>query len=58
MTKNMGVADRALRILLGLVMLSLVFVGPHTPWGWLGVVLVGTATVGWCPLYSLVGLKT
>lgn len=56
--KNEGTADRAMRVLVGLVVLSLVFVGPKTPWAWLGIVPVLTGLVGWCPLYSLLGINT
>jgi hypothetical protein len=58
MIKNMGSVDRVIRIVLGIVLLSLVFVGPQTPWGWIGVVPLLTALVGWCPAYTLFGIKT
>jgi Protein of unknown function (DUF2892) len=38
--------------------LSLVFVGPHTPWGLLGLVPLITAIVGWCPPYAVFGIST
>ena len=50
--------DRFLRVGLGVVLLALVFVGPHTPWGWLGLVPLATGLAGFCPLYRLVGLDT
>ena len=56
--KNVGSVDRVLRVIVGLVLLSLVFVGPRTAWGWIGVVPLLTALVSYCPLYSLIGLKT
>lgn len=55
---NEGGIDRALRVVLGLALLALVFVGPHTPWGWLGLVPLATGLVGFCPLYRLVGIDT
>lgn len=58
MTQNIGGIDRVLRIIVGLVLLSLVFVGPQTPWGWLGLILIGTALLGWCPPYALLGIST
>ena len=58
MTANVGGIDRVLRIVVGLVLLSLVFVGPQTPWGWLGLIPLATAIVGWCPPYALFGLST
>ncbi len=58
MEKNVGTIDKSLRIIAGIVMLSLVFVGPQSPWGWIGVVPLLTALIGWCPAYKLVGLST
>ena len=58
MTKNMGSADRVIRVVIGLALLSLVFVGPQTPWGWIGVIPLVTAAIGVCPLYSIIGIKT
>ncbi len=58
MVKNMGSVDRAIRLVLGLALISLVFAGPKTVWGWIGVIPLATALVGWCPLYSLIGVKT
>ncbi len=58
MTKNIGTVDRTVRIVVGLVLLSLVFVGPQTPWGWIGLVLIATAAVGYCPPYALLGIST
>jgi hypothetical protein len=56
--QNVGPVDRVLRVIVGLALLSLVFVGPRTAWGWIGVVPLFTALVSYCPLYSLIGLKT
>lgn len=58
MPQNEGGLDRALRIILGLVLLSLVFVGPKTMWGLIGIVPLATGLIGWCPLYSIVGIRT
>ena len=57
-TANEGLLDRLIRISVGLFVLSLAFVGPQTPWGWLGVVPLLTGLVGFCPLYRLVGIDT
>ena len=56
--KNVGKIDRVLRIVVGLALISIVFIGPQTPWGWIGVVPLATALIGFCPLYSLLGIKT
>ncbi len=58
MTRNEGTIDRALRIILGLILLSLVFIGPQTAWGWIGVVPLATGLIGFCPLYKIIGLNT
>lgn len=58
MTTNMGMIDRALRVIVGLILISLVFVGPQTPFGWIGVVPLLTAFIGWCPAYTLLGIRT
>ena len=55
---NVGTIDRFVRVLFGLVLLSLVFVGPQTPWGWIGVVPLLTGLFSSCPLYTLLGLST
>lgn len=55
---NEGFADRLIRVVVGLVLISLVFIGPQTPWGWLGLVPLVTGLVGFCPLYRLVGVNT
>jgi hypothetical protein len=56
--KNVGSIDRILRIVVGLGLISLVFVGPQTPWGWIGVVPLLTAAISFCPLYTLIGIRT
>jgi hypothetical protein len=58
MKKNMGKIDKTLRFILGLVLISLVFIGPQTPWGWLGLIPLVTSLVGWCPAYVPFKLST
>lgn len=58
MTKNMGTADRTVRAIVGIVLLALVFTGPQTAWGWIGIIPLATALMGNCPAYSLLGIKT
>lgn len=55
---NVGTADRIIRIIVGLGVVALVFVGPKTPWGWLGLVPLVTAVMGRYPLYSVLKLRT
>jgi hypothetical protein len=58
MLPNESSFDRALRIVIGTVLLALVFAGPHTAWGWIGVVPLATGILGYCPLYRALGVKT
>lgn len=55
---NEGTIDRLLRVAVGLALIALVFVGPQTPWGWIGVVPLLTGLVGYCPAYRLLGVNT
>lgn len=55
---NESPADRIVRAIVGAALLSLVFVGPRTAWGWLGLVPLLTALVGSCPLYAILGIST
>jgi len=58
MPKNEGTIDRVLRVIVGAILIALVFVGPQTPWGWIGLIPLITGFVGWCPAYRLLGLRT
>ena len=58
LTRNMGSIDRGLRVLVGLTILSLVFVGPQTLWGLLGLIPIATGLLGSCPAYLPFGIKT
>ncbi|PHR56316.1 MAG: hypothetical protein COA43_14060 [Robiginitomaculum sp.] len=58
MTKNVGNIERLMRILIGVGLIAIVFVGPKTLWGWIGLVPLLTGLVGWCPPYALLGIKT
>ena len=55
---NEGSLDRAIRLLIGLALLSLFFVGPRTPWALLGFIPLLTGALGVCPAYRLFGFST
>lgn len=55
---NEGTVDRAVRVVLGLGLLSLTVVGPQTLWGLVGLVPLATGALGSCPIYSLMGVNT
>lgn len=58
MAANIGMPDRVLSIIIGLILIALVFVGPRTPWGWIGIIPLGAALINFCPLYALLGVRT
>jgi len=58
MGANVGSVDRLLRIVAGLVLLALVFVGPKTPLGWIGLVPLFTGLFRFCPAYRIFGIST
>ena len=58
MTINEGTVDRIVRVVAGLVILSLAFIGPKTAWGYVGLIPIATGLVGYCPAYSLFGINT
>lgn len=58
MEKNIGNLDKMVRVLVGLVLIALVFVGPQSVWGWIGVPVILIALFGWCPLYKVLGIST
>jgi uncharacterized membrane protein len=63
MKKNMGSADRVIRLVLAAVVVGLYFYGVISgTFGLIALVIAAvftlTATIGSCPLYSLIGVKT
>jgi hypothetical protein len=58
MRVNEGTLDRVLRVVAGAGILSLAFIGPQTPWGYLGLIPLITGLVGYCPAYALLGISS
>jgi hypothetical protein len=60
MQTNVGLVDRVLRIVVGaaLIAVALLVAHPYAWVGWIGVVPILTASVGYCPAYQLIGLST
>lgn len=61
MSTNVGNFDRVIRIVLGLALLWYALMAAPTGYnwiGWIGIVPLVTALMGYCPLYSLIGLNT
>lgn len=55
---NSGTIDRALRVIAGLALIGLAATGVVGMWGYIGVVLVLTGAIGFCPAYTLLGMNT
>ena len=58
MKQNVHNIERVVRIVVGLVLISLAFWGPESPWGWIGVIPLATGLLGWCPPYAMLGIST
>ena len=58
MTRNMGTIDRALRAAVGVALVALAATGAIGVWGWIGLVPLATAAIGWCPAYAPFGIRT
>ena len=61
MQKNVGSIDKVLRIIIGLALIGYATLMPDTGYnvyGWVGIIPLGTALLGLCPLYSILGIKT
>lgn len=54
---NIGGTERVIRVVVGLGIISLAFIGPETPWAYLGAVPLLTGLIGWCPPYALLGVS-
>lgn len=57
-TKNAGTTDRGARAIAGIALITLTVAGYLGPWGWIGIVPLATALIGWCPAYTLLGINT
>lgn len=58
MKANVGNIDRILRVVVGLALIAMALTGTIGVWGWIGVVPLATAAMGFCPLYTVLGMST
>ncbi|MBA3010784.1 MAG: DUF2892 domain-containing protein [Proteobacteria bacterium] len=58
MKQNIHNIERIIRVLLGIMILALIFVGPKSWWGLIGILPILTGLSGWCPPYQLLGIST
>jgi len=58
MTQNAGGIDKILRIVVGIALIGLTIMGVLPVWGYIGIVPLATGLMGWCPLYTVLGINT
>ena len=58
MKTNEGSLDRLARVVIGIIILAMAFVGPRNPWAYLGLIPLLTGLIGFCPLYAILGVNT
>lgn len=58
MTQNAGGIDKILRIVVGIALIGLTIMGVLPVWGYIGIVPLATGLMGWCPLYTMLGINT
>ncbi len=63
MKRNMGLIDRGIRILIALFFIFLIYKGQvrdilATILGIISAVFILTSLIGWCPLYTILGINT
>ena len=58
MKKNVHTIEQVVRIILGLALLAIVFIGPKTLWGLIGIIPLVTGFIRFCPLYRILGIST
>ena len=58
MKQNVGSYESLARVVIGFGFASLAFIGPKNPWFLMGLALVVTGFVSWCPIYTFFGLST
>lgn len=58
MEANLGTRDRLARVAAGGVMIALAMANVIGPWGWIGLIPLVSAALGWCPAYMVAGFST
>ncbi len=58
MKRNIGDVERVVRVVVGIGVLSLAFVGPKATWAYFGILPILSGLTGYCPPYALLGIDT
>ena len=58
MKTNIHKVERIVRVLSGIALTAMAFVGPANNWFLLGLIPVATGLIGWCPPYAMLGINT
>ena len=59
--KNESTIDRALRVIVGAALLIAWYMLPdasYRPWLLIGIIPLVTGLIGWCAIYSILGIST
>jgi hypothetical protein len=55
---NIHSIERVLRVIIGLALVSMAFIGPANYWFLIGLIPLATGLIGWCPPYAMLGINT
>jgi len=58
MTRSLAQYDRIARFIIGALLIVLALTGTIGIWGYVGVILVATGFMNFCPIYRIFGFKT
>lgn len=58
MKNNIGRIDRLIRVVVGVTLIGLVIFDRIGPWGYIGILPIATALIGWCPAYTAFGISS
>ena len=58
LSRNLAGWDRIARVVIGALLVIGALTGTIGLWGWVGVVLLATAGMNFCPIYRVLGVKT
>ncbi|RRQ24564.1 DUF2892 domain-containing protein [Guyparkeria sp. SCN-R1] len=58
MTANVGMIDKWLRIVVGVLLIALALFGVIGWWGYIGIIPLATGVINFCPVYKLIGFDT
>jgi len=58
MKQNVHKVERIVRVIIGISLVAMAFIGPANLWFLLGIIPLATGLLGWCPPYAIFGINT